>query len=101
MGKARIKLIGRSAEEVDGVCQQIIQIAKATGVEISGPVYLPLRRLVITTRKTPCGDGSDTYEHWEMRLHKRIIDIEGDERTLRQIMRVKVPDSLHVKISLK
>ncbi|MCX8163657.1 MAG: 30S ribosomal protein S10 [Candidatus Micrarchaeota archaeon] len=100
MGKARIKLIGKSAKEVDEVCQQIKQIAQATGVEISGPIYLPIRRLVITTRKTPCGDGSDTYEHWEMRLHKRVIDIEGDERTLRQIMRVKVPDSLHVKISL-
>jgi small subunit ribosomal protein S10 len=101
MGKARIKLIGRSKKELDEVCEEINKIAKATGIEISGPIYLPTKRLVITTRKTPCGDGSDTYEHWEMRIYKRLIDIEGDERTLRQIMRVKVPDTLHVKISLQ
>jgi small subunit ribosomal protein S10 len=100
MGKARIKLIGTNEKEIDQVCQQIKQIAQACGVEVSGPISLPTRRLVVTTRKTPCGDGSDTYEHWEMRIHKRLIDVAGDERTLRQIMRVKVPDSLHVKINL-
>jgi small subunit ribosomal protein S10 len=36
-----------------------------------------------------------------MRLHKRVVDVAGDERTLRQIMRVKVPDTVHVKISLE
>jgi len=101
MGKARIKLIGKSPKELDDVCNQIKEIAGATGVDISGPINLPTKRLKITTRRTPCGDGSDTYEHWEMRLHKRVVDVAGDERTLRQIMRVKVPDTVHVKISLE
>lgn len=100
MGKARIKLIGKDPKELDEVCTQIIEIAKATGVETSGPINLPTKRLKISTRRTPCGDGSDTYEHWEMRIHKRVMDVAGDERTLRQIMRVKVPDTVHVKISL-
>ncbi len=101
MGKARIKLIGKTPEELDEVCRQIVEIAKATGVEMKGPVPLPTRRLHVATRRTPCGDGSDTYEHWEMRIHKRLIDIAGDERTLRQVMRVKVPDTVQVKISLE
>jgi small subunit ribosomal protein S10 len=101
MGKARIKLIGKTPEELDDVCNQIKEIAKATGVELHGPVPLPTRRLTVATRRTPCGDGSDTYEHWEMRIHKRMIDVAGDERTLRQIMRVKVPDTVHVKISIE
>lgn len=101
MGKARIKLIGKNPEELDEVCKQITDIAKATGVEMKGPVPLPTRRLHVATRRTPCGDGSDTYEHWEMRIHKRLIDIAGDERTLRQVMRVKVPDTVQVKISLE
>ncbi|MFH1095006.1 MAG: 30S ribosomal protein S10 [Candidatus Micrarchaeota archaeon] len=101
MGKARIKLIGKNPAELDDVCNQIREIAKATGVEISGPVHLPTRRLTVSTRRTPCGDGSDTYEHWEMRIHKRVVDVAGDERTLRQIMRVKVPDTVQVKISLE
>ena len=101
MGKARIKLIGKTPEELDDVCKQIVEIAKATGVEMKGPVPLPTRKLQVATRRTPCGDGSDTYEHWEMRIHKRLIDIAGDERTLRQVMRVKVPDTVQVKISLE
>lgn len=101
MGKARIKLVGKNPKELDGVCKQIVEIAKATGVEIRGPVPLPTKRLQISTRRTPCGDGSDTYEHYEMRIRKRIIDVAGDERTLRQIMRVKVPDTVHIEISLE
>lgn len=101
MGKARIKLIGKTPAELDDVCGQIKEIAKVTGVEVRGPVRLPTKRLKVATRRTPCGDGSDTYEHWEMRIHKRVMDVAGDERTLRQIMRVKVPDTVQVKISLE
>ena len=98
--KARIKLVGKNPKELDEVCSQIKEIAKATGVELRGPVPLPTKRLKIVTRRTPCGDGSDTYERWEMRIYKRIIDVAQDERTLRQIMRVRVPDTVHIEISL-
>jgi len=101
LGKARIKLVGKAPEELDDVCNQIKEIAKVTGVNISGPINLPTKRLKIACRRSPCGDGSETWEHWEMRLHKRVVDVAGDERTLRQIMRVKVPDTVHVKISLE
>ena len=46
-------------------------------------------------------DPKELDRHWEMRIHKRMIDVAGDERTLRQIMRVKVPDTVHVKISIE
>jgi len=100
MGKARIKLIGKDVKELDGVCSQIVDIAKATGIEIGGPIPLPVKKLIVSTRRSPCGDGSDTYERWQMRIYKRIIEIAGDERTLRQIMRVKVPDTVHIEITL-
>jgi ribosomal protein uS10 len=101
LGKARIKLVGKTPKELDDVCNQIKEIAKATGVNIAGPINLPTKRLKVACRRSPCGDGSETWEHWEMRLHKRVVDVAGDERTLRQIMRVKVPDTVHVKISLE
>jgi len=101
MGKARIKLVGKDPKEVDEVCAQIKEITKSTGVEMKGPIPLPTKRLKIVTRRTPCGDGSDTYETWEMKIHKRVIDVAGDERTLRQIMRVRVPDTVHIEISLE
>ncbi len=99
-GKARITLTSPDVKALDEVCKQIVEIAKATGVPVSGPVYLPTRRLKIAVRRSPCGDGSETYEHWEMRIHKRLLDVAGDERTLRQIMRVRVPENVAVRITL-
>ncbi len=100
MANARIKLIGKDPEKLVDVCNQIVEIANITGVPIKGPVPLPTKKMKVCTRKSPCGDGTETYEHWEMRIHKRLIDVKGDERTLRQIMRVKVPDDVYVRITL-
>ncbi len=67
---------------------------------MSGPIPLPTRRMVVPVRKTPCGQGSDTWDKWEMRIHRRLIDIDADERAIRQIMRVRIPDSVYIEIEL-
>ncbi len=99
--KARIRLSGLNPKDLDRICQQIKEIALKTGVEISGPVPLPTRRLVIPVRKAPDGEGSETYDHWELRVHKRLIDIAADERALRQIMRIQVPKDVNIEIVLE
>ncbi len=99
--KARIRLSGLNPKDLDRICQQIKEIALKTGVEISGPIPLPTRRLVIPVRKAPDGEGSETYDHWELRVHKRLIDIAADERALRQIMRIQVPKDVNIEIVLE
>jgi len=100
MAKARIKLAGDGIADINDVIAQIKELAKALSMDVSGPVPLPRQRYMITTRRTPCGDGSDTYEHWEKRICKRLIDVEGDEKFIKQIMRIRVPTTVFVKISL-
>ena len=104
MEYARIKLAGRSMEEIQHIINQIMEIAKKYGVSLRGPIPLPTKKLRVQTLKTPCGDGTGhgnaTWDRWEMRVHKRVIDISADERTLRQIMRVQVPDGVHIEIEL-
>ncbi len=101
MSKARIKLQSQQCQDLDGVCGEIKQIAEKSGVAMKGPIPLPTKILKLSTRKTPCGDGSDTYEKWEMRIHKRLIEIPStDDRVLRDIMRIKIPDSVHVEMTL-
>jgi small subunit ribosomal protein S10 len=56
--------------------------------------------MVVPTRKTPCGQGTESWDKWEMRVHKRLIDIDADERAIRQIMRVRIPDSVYIEIEL-
>ena len=101
MQKARIKLSGIDHNKLEGVCEQVKEIASKTGVEISGPVPLPTKRLRVPVRKSPSGDGTETWDRWEMRVHKRLIDIPADERTMRQIMRVNVPDGVNIEIELR
>ena len=98
---ARIKLSGTDHKRLEEVCEQVKEIARKTGVNISGPIPLPTRRLRVPVRKSPSGDGTATWEKWEMRIHKRLIDIEADERTMRQIMRVRIPDGVHIEIELR
>jgi small subunit ribosomal protein S10 len=95
MTSAIIKLVSTKPEDIDGIAKQIREIAKASNIKSRGPI--PLAQ---TVRKTPCGDGSHTYEKWELRIHKRLIIIEGDESALRQVMRLKVPDTVQIEIGL-
>ncbi|RLI62803.1 MAG: 30S ribosomal protein S10 [Candidatus Thorarchaeota archaeon] len=98
--KARIRLSSTNTEHLDSVCNQIKRITRKTGVRMAGPIPLPTRRMVVPTRKTPCGQGSESWDKWEMRIHKRLIDIDADERAMRQIMRVRIPDSVYIEIEL-
>ena len=99
--KARISLSGTDPKKVDSVCSQIREISSRTGIGMTGPVPLPTKRLKVRVRKGPDGGGSSTIDHWEMRIHKRLIDIDADERALRQVMRIQVPDGVNIEIVLK
>jgi len=100
MEKARIILIGKDVKQLEDVCNQIVDVAKKTGTKYSGPVPIPTKKMKITTRKAVSGDGTETWERWQMHIHKRIIDLSANERSLRQIMRIQVPDGVHIEIEL-
>ena len=99
--KARISLSGSEHKVVDDVCGEIKAIASRTGVEVHGPVPLPTKRLQVPVRKSPDGEGSPTWDRWEMRVHKRLIDVDADERNLRQLMRIAIPDGVQIEIQIK
>jgi len=105
MQVARIKLNGKNPKQLDTICNEIREIAKKFGVDYRGPIPLPTKILKVTTLKTPCGDGTGhgnaTYDKWEMRIHKRLVEVQADDRTLRQIMRINMPQDVHVEIKLQ
>ncbi len=100
MQKARIKIASTEIDKVNQTCQYITDIAEKTGVDIRGPIPLPTKKLKLTTRKSPDGEGKATWERYEMRVHKRIIDIGTNERALRLIMRVPIPEGLNIEIEM-
>jgi len=99
--KAKISLNGTAPEAVDSVCKQIKMISERTGVNLIGPIPLPTKRLIVPVRKSPDGEGTETWERWEMRVHKRLIYLDADDRALRQLMRIQVPDNVNIEIVLR
>jgi len=100
MQKARIKITSTEISKIYQVCDYISSIADKTGVVMRGPIPLPTKKLKLTTRKSPCGDGTATWDSFEMRIHKRLIDIGIDERALRLVMRVPIPEGLNIEIEM-
>jgi small subunit ribosomal protein S10 len=98
MAKARIKLFSTDIDKVNDICNQIIEIAKKVKIEYAGPISLPTKHMEIPVRKSPDGEGSSTWDRWEMRIHKRMIDIDADERALHQVMKVSIPKDVNIEI---
>ena len=100
MAKARISLASIDVDRINQVCASIKDIAEKTKTKISGPVMLPTHRLKHTTRKSPCGNGKASFDNFEMRIHKRLIELGIDERALRLVMRVPIPENVNIEIEM-
>ncbi|MCX6747163.1 MAG: 30S ribosomal protein S10 [Candidatus Pacearchaeota archaeon] len=101
MTKVRIKLNSTDIEMLNNICNSIRDIAKQSGITISGPVPLPTKKLKITTRKSPCGNGTATFDRFEMRIHKRLIDLPANEKILHHIMKMYIPKNVNIKIEMR
>jgi small subunit ribosomal protein S10 len=98
--RARIKLTSAEIAKINQVTSSIKEIVDKTGVDMRGPIPLPTKKLKVTTRKSPDGEGKASWERYSMNIHKRLIDVSADERTLRLIMRVLIPEGLNIEIEM-
>lgn len=97
---ARIKLTSANVSNLTQLCNDIKEMTDKTGVKVRGPQPLPTKKLRISTRKSPCGQGTNTYDRWEMRVHRRLIDLDADDRTMRQLMKLTVPEDVFIEVNL-
>ncbi|MAG78341.1 30S ribosomal protein S10 [archaeon] len=100
MQKARIKLSSTDINKLNEICSSIQDIIEKTKVKVSGPIPLPTKKLKLTTRKSPDGEGKASFDNFEMRIHKRLLDLGVDERALRLVMRVPIPENVNISIEL-
>lgn len=70
------------------MCSDLIRGAKDKMLRVKGPIRMPTKKLRITCRKTPCGEGSKTWDRYEMRIHKRVIDLHSPAETVKQIVSI-------------
>ena len=83
------------------VCSEIVNRSKQrTDVKVQGPVRMPMKNLKITVRKSPCGEGTNTYERLEMRIYKRIIDLVCTNQDVKEITSIKIDPGVEVELTM-
>ena len=98
--KIRIRLKAFDHKILDASAEKIVDTAKRTGASVAGPVPLPTERNLYTILRSPHVN-KDSREQFEMRTHKRIVDILlPTPRTVDALMRLDLPAGVDVKINL-
>ena len=98
--KIRITLTSRNVKALEKVCGELIKGAKDKELNVKGPVRLPTKFLRITTRKAPCGEGSKTFDRFEMRIHKRLIDMHSPASVVKHITAINIEPGVDVEVTI-
>ena len=98
--KIRIRLKAYDHKLLDVSAVQIVDTAKRTGARVSGPIPLPTEKSVYTILRSP-HVSKDSREQFEMRTHKRLIDIlEPTPKTVDSLMHLDLPAGIEIDIKL-
>lgn len=98
--KIRIRLKAFDHRVLDQSSQKIVETARRTGANVAGPVPLPTEKRIITILRSPHVN-KDSREQFEMRTHKRLIDIiDPTPKTVDALMRMDLPAGVDIEIKL-
>ena len=98
--KIRIRLKAYDNVVLDQSAEKIVDTAKRTGAKVSGPIPLPTKREIVTILRSPHKD-KDSREQFEMRTHKRVIDIlYPTQTTVDSLMKLDLPAGVDVEMKL-
>lgn len=98
--KIRIKLKAYEHNLIDQSAEKIVDTAKRTGARVSGPIPLPAEKEVVTILRSP-HKYKDSREQFEMRTHKRLIDIlQPSAKTVDALMKLDLPAGVDIEIKL-
>ena len=98
--KIRIKISGYDHALVDQSAEKIVDTVKRTGAEVSGPIPLPTKKEIITILRA-VHKYKDSREQFEMRIHKRLIDVvASNQKTAEALGKFDLPAGINVEIKL-
>ena len=95
-----IVLLFIKVEAVEKVCAELKNRAISKDLKVCGPVRMPTKVLRLTTRKSPCGEGTNTWDRFQMRIHKRIIDLYSPADEVRQITNISIEPGVDVEVTI-
>lgn len=98
--KVRIKLKSYDHTLIDQAAEKIVETAKRNGAEVSGPVPLPTEKEIVTILRA-VHKYKDSREQFEMRTHKRLIDvIKPSQKTVEALMSLELPAGVEIEVKL-
>ncbi len=98
--KIRIKLKAYENKLIDQSAEKIVETAKRTGASVSGPIPLPTEKEIVTILRAP-HKYKDAREQFELRTHKRLIDIlSPSSKTVDALMKIDLPAGVDIEIKL-
>ena len=98
--KIRIRLRGYDAQLVDTAAEKIVETAKRTGARVSGPIPLPTEKEIVTILRA-VHKYKDSREQFELRTHKRLIDIiKPSQKAVDALMSVELPAGVEIESKL-
>ena len=98
--KIRIRLKAYDNVVLDQSAEKIVDTAKRTGAKVSGPIPLPTKKEIVTILRSP-HKHKDSREQFEMRTHKRVIDIlYPTQKTVDSLMKLELPAGVDIEIKL-
>ncbi|ELW49840.1 40S ribosomal protein S20 [Tupaia chinensis] len=92
----RMTLASLNVESLEKVCANLIRGAKEKNLKV---IRMPTKALRITTRKTPC-EGSKTWDRFQMRIHKRLIDLHSPSEIVEQITSISIEPGVEVEVTI-
>ncbi|PJA37980.1 30S ribosomal protein S10 [candidate division WWE3 bacterium CG_4_9_14_3_um_filter_43_9] len=97
-GRIRVRLKSYDARVIDQTAEEIVDTAIRTGAKVAGPVPLPTEKKRFTVIRGP-HIHKDSREHFEMKIHKRLIDIlEPTSKTIDSLMHLDLPAGVDIEI---
>merc|ERR1712235_11352 len=98
--KIRITITSKNCSAIERISNELVKAARDKNLKVKGPVRIPTKTLRITTRKTPCGEGSKTWDRFQMRIHKRVIDLHSPSEIVKQITSISIEPGVEVEVTI-
>ena len=96
----RITVTSRKVDALEKFCSEIKAKALTRQIKVKGPVRLPTKKLKLVVRKSPCGEGTNTWDRFQMRIHKRIIDMRCAVDVVKQLTTINVEPGVDIDVTM-
>ena len=108
LSKFKIIVTHRNVKEIEDICRSYVNNIKSINevaakeqnrsqISFKGPIRIPTKHLRLTVRKSPCGNGTATFDRYEMRIHKRVFYLDCNDSDVKVITKFSPPPGMIVE----